>query len=218
MTERTRVLGKNRVEALTDGIYAIALTLAVLTIDVGELPPLGSGESFAAALSVTFPQLLHYAIAFFVLLSFWMAHHRQVSYIKHVDGVYVWLNMVTLFFVALIPFTTDLVGSYSEYPLAVTIYCGNLFMIGLLTTISWIYAARGGRLLSDGGISPQGYVSAIGRGLAVPLVCIIVIVWANLVSADGSTWLFLLIPLIHFIIKVFINKAYPGGPGQPKNN
>ncbi len=166
MTERVRVLSKNRVEALTDGIYAIALTLAVLTIDVEELPPLGSGDSFAAALSVTFPQILHYAIAFFVLITFWMAHHRQVSYIRHVDGVYVWLNVVTLFFVALIPFTTDLVGSYSEYPLAVTFYAGNLFMIGLLTTFSWVYAAGGGRLLSEGGISMEGYVSAIGRGLS----------------------------------------------------
>jgi len=217
MTERVRVLGKNRVEALTDGIYAIALTLAVLTIDVGELPTIGSGESFADALSVTFPQILHYAIAFFVLISFWMAHHRQVSYIKHVDMVYVWLNVLTLFFVALIPFTTDLVGSYSEYSLAVTFYCGNLFMIGLLTTISWIYAAGGGRLLSDAGISEEGYVSAIGRGLTVPFVCIIIIAWANLVSADGSTWLFLLIPLIHIVIKITIKKAYPG-PGQPKKN
>ena len=67
MAEKVRVLGKNRIEALTDGIYAIALTLAVLTIDVGELTPVGSGESFAATLSVTFPQILHYAIAFFVL-------------------------------------------------------------------------------------------------------------------------------------------------------
>ena len=210
MTERVRVLSKNRVEALTDGIYAIALTLAVLTIDVGELPPLGSGDSFAAALSVTFPQILHYAIAFFVLITFWMAHHRQVSYIRHVDGVYVWLNVVTLFFVALIPFTTDLVGSYSEYPLAVTFYAGNLFMIGLLTTFSWVYAAGGGRLLSEGGISMEGYVSAIGRGLAVPSICIIVIAWANLVSADGSTWLFLLIPLIHFIIRMILKRKYSG--------
>lgn len=210
MTEKVRVLGKNRVEALTDGIYAIALTLAVLTIDISELPPVGPGEQFVNSLSVTYPQILHYAIAFFVLISFWMAHHRQVSYIKHVDAVYVWLNVVTLFFVALIPFTTDLVGSYSEYPLAVTFYAGNLFMIGLLTTVSWIYAARGGRLLSEK-ISGEVYMSVIARGLTVPVICVIIIAYANLVSADNSTLLFLLIPLIHQLFKVLIKRIYPPG-------
>ncbi len=216
MTDRKSVLDKNRIEALTDGIYAIALTLAVLTIDVSELPPVGPNGHFINSLSVTFPQILHYAIAFFVLVSFWMAHHRQVSYIGHVDRVYVWLNVVTLFFVALVPFTTDLVGSYSEYPLAVTFYAGNLFMIGLFTTVSWIYAAGGGRLLSSA-IPEDLYVYTIGRGMAVPFVCLIIIAYSNLVSADGSTWLFLLIPLIHVIIRMFVRKAYPGS-GEPGDN
>ena len=145
-----------------------------------------------------------------------MAHHRQVSYIRHVDGVYVWLNVLTLFFVALIPFTTDLVGSYSEYPLAVNVYAGNLFMIGLFTTISWIYAAGNGRLLSES-ISREGYMSAVTRGLTVPVVCIIVIAWANLVSASGSTLIFLLIPVIHFVFRILVKKIYSEGKIHPKS-
>jgi uncharacterized membrane protein len=201
MTEKRRVLGKNRIEALTDGIYAIALTLAVLTIDVDELPPVGTDGQFIDSLAVTFPQILHYAIAFFVLVSFWIAHHRQVNYVSHVDSTFIWLNVVTLFFVALIPFTTDLVGTYTEYSLAVTFYAGNLCMIGLLTTVSWIYIAGKGRLISES-ISEEAYISGIARGMTVPLVSIIIIVYANLVSASNSTYLFLLIP----VIMVFVNK------------
>ena len=207
MTEKRRVLGKNRIEALTDGIYAIALTLAVLTIDVDELPPVGTDGQFIDSLAVTFPQILHYAIAFFVLVSFWMAHHRQVNYVSHVDATFIWLNVVTLFFVALIPFTTDLVGTYTEYPLAVTFYAGNLCMIGLLTTVSWIYIAGKGRLISES-ISEEAYISGIARGMTVPLVSIIIIVYANLVSASNSTYLFLLIPLIMMFVNKIMKRIY----------
>ena len=207
MTERTRVLGKNRIEALTDGIYAIALTLAVLTIDVDELPPVGADGHFIDSLAVTFPQILHYAIAFFVLVSFWMAHHRQVNYITHVDKVFVWLNVLTLFFVALVPFTTDLVGTYAEYPLAVSFYAGNLCMIGILTTASWIYIAGKGRLISEN-ISRETYISAIARGMTIPFISIIIIIYANVVSASNSTYLFLLIPVIMQLISVLMKRIY----------
>lgn len=194
-----RTLSKHRIEALTDGIYAIALTLAVLTIDVGELPPVGVDGHFIDSLSVTFPQIMHYAIAFFVLISFWMAHHRQVSYIRNVDKTYIWFNVLTLFFVALVPFTTDLVGSYSEYTVAVIFYAGNLFIIGILTTLAWIYAAGSGRLLSEK-ISYETYVTSIARGLSVPAICVLVILFACTVSASGSTLLFFLIPVVVVIL------------------
>lgn len=66
----SRQLNKNRIEALTDGIYAIALTLAVLTIDISKIP-ITDGSSIIPALKTILPQLMHYAIAFFVLASFW---------------------------------------------------------------------------------------------------------------------------------------------------
>lgn len=210
MAEGKIILGKNRVEALTDGIYAIALTLAVLTIDIDELPPVGDSGSFVSSLSVIFPQLLHYAIAFFVLISFWMAHHRQIEHIGHVDKTYIWLNVISLFFVALVPFTTDLVGSYSDYPLAITIYAGNLMVIGLISTLSWIYAAGNGRLLSRE-ITHEYYISVIGRGLTVPTICVVIIVFAYLVSADYSTLLFLLIPFVKSAYGRVMPKIFTAG-------
>ena len=197
--DKEMALGKNRVEALTDGIYAIAMTLAVLTIDVSELPAVPEGGLLINHLSVIFPHILHYAIAFFVLLSFWMAHHRQMNYIQHVDTIYTWLNLVTLFFVATITFTTDLVGSYSEYPIAVTFYAGNLLLIGLFSSVSWYYATAGRRLVVDS-ITEDQIKLFKARGMSVPIVSIIVILCANFLSTSYSTALFLLIPLMNKII------------------
>ena len=196
-------LGKNRVEALTDGIYAIAMTLGVLTIDVSELPAVPEGGHLINHLSVIFPHILHFAIAFFVLISFWMAHHRQMNSIHHVDTVYTWLSLVTLFFVATITFTTDLVGSYSKYPIAVTFYAGNLLLIGLFSSVSWYYATAGRRLVVDS-ITDEQILVFKARGMSVPIVSIIVILCANFLSTSYSAALFLLIPVMHkIIIKIY---------------
>jgi uncharacterized membrane protein len=201
----SRQLNKNRIEALTDGIYAIALTLAVLTIDISEIP-ITDGRSIVPALKTILPQLMHYAIAFFVLASFWCAHHRQTETIKKVDNTYVWLNILTLFFVALVPFTTDLIGDYGEYPPAVVVYAGNLFLIGSLNLMAIYYANSKGGLIS-GDIEKEYIEYFIAKSLVVPVICIIIIIFAYTVSSTGSTFLFLLIPAFYQIIKRVYKKA-----------
>lgn len=193
------LLGKNRVEALTDGIYAIAMTLGVLTINVSDLPRVPEGGHLLKHFSIIYPHVLHYAIAFFVLISFWMAHHRQMNNIQHVDSTYTWLNLVTLFFVSIVPFTTDLVGTYSKFSAAVTCYAGNLLLIGLFSSVSWHYAAAGRRLLVNSITEDQIAVSK-SRGISVPIVSVIVILYANFISPSNATVLFLLISPMHKII------------------
>jgi len=196
-------LGKNRVEALTDGIYAIVLTLGVLTIDISELPPPGDNLDIYNSLTSIFPQILYYAIAFFVLISFWMAHHRMMDCITHVDNIFNWMNMVALFFVALVPFTTDLMGYYDEYSLAVEIYAANLLVIGALQTGLWYYiTSKGGFLKTN--ISKEIILTSKLRGLACPIVALIVMLYAWLISAEQATILFLLIPVVSIILNRII--------------
>ncbi|UUX91523.1 TMEM175 family protein [Methanoplanus endosymbiosus] len=200
----SRQLSKNRIEALTDGIYAIALTLAVLTINISEIPITGSG-SIVPALKTILPQLIHYAIAFFVLASFWSAHHRQTDAIKKVDNIYAWLSIITLFFVALVPFTTDLIGDYGEYPDAVAVYAGNLFLIGTFSLMAIYHANSKGGLISDE-IEREYIDYFIAKSLIVPVICIIIIIFAYTVSATGSTVIFLLIPVFTRILKQIYKK------------
>lgn len=203
-------LDKNRVEAITDGIYAIAMTLGVLTINVSDLPTGAAGGDILRHFGLIFPQVMHYAIAFFVLISFWMAHHRQMSMICRVDSTYVWLNLVSLFFVATVPFTTDLMGTYSSSPAAVSFYAGNLFIIGLFASLAWFYATAKKRLVAPD--FPNKHILLVRvLCVSVPAVSLVVILYAHLVSADYATLLFMLLPVVQKLIKsLFTGKSRAG--------
>ncbi|MBN2734248.1 MAG: DUF1211 domain-containing protein [Methanomicrobiaceae archaeon] len=193
-------LGKNRIEALTDGVYAIALTLGVLSIDISELPAASSQGALYNSLDVILPQVFYYAIAFFVLISFWMAHHRMMDYVSRVDNIFNWMNVVALFFVALVPFTTDLMGYYDDYPLAITLYAANLMIIGVLLTSSWNYISSKKELMRAD-TTPEIILRFKIRGISCPLVAFIVIIYSNLISTEHATAFFMLIPVVSIIIE-----------------
>ena len=133
------ILGKNRIEALSDGVYAIAMTLAVLSIDVDSVMP--SHESLLEALPRMIDQLRHYIIAFLTLASFWIGQHFLMDRIKQTDSGLNWIIMIHLLFIALIPVTTDIIGNFHSV-LAVQIFVGNLFLISLSIDIQYAYARR----------------------------------------------------------------------------
>jgi len=200
----TNLLEKNRIEALTDGIYAIVLTLSVLMIGTGLYSGSADSSTFYPSLYEAIPQIFNYALSFVLLSIFWVVHHRQMNCITHVDSIYFWLNMGSLFCVTLIPFTTHLNSDFSEYPLAVAIYAANIMVISLSYTISWYYATRGRRLvaadLSEGSIQ-----NGIRRGLLTAGVSLIVIGAAYLTTPEYATVFYLLI----FVFGHFISS--PGG-------
>lgn len=200
-----RELGKNRIEALTDGIYAISLTLGVLSLDISEIPSPDESGSIYNSFSVVFPQLFYYMIAFFVLVSFWMAHHRMTDCITRVDNIFNWINIIALFFVALVPFTTDFMGYYDSYSLAVEIYAANLLVIGVLQTASWNYISSKKGYLKEN-ITDEIILSFKLRGMVCPAAAVIVILYAWLVSAEYATFLFMLIPLGDAIANRILSK------------
>ncbi|MDE4908630.1 DUF1211 domain-containing protein [Methanogenium marinum] len=196
----TNLLEKNRVEALTDGIYAIVLTLSVLMIGTGLYSGSVESSAFYPSLSETVPQLFNYALSFFLLSIFWIVHHRQMNRISHVDSIYIWLNLVSLFFITLVPFTTNLNDDFSEYPLAVAIYAGNIMLISLSYTLSWAYATHGRRLLSAD-VPDSAITNGIRRGLLTSAVSLIVIGAAYFMASEWATIFYLLILIVGFIIK-----------------
>ncbi|WAI00293.1 TMEM175 family protein [Methanogenium organophilum] len=196
----TNILEKNRIEALTDGIYAIVLTLSVLMIGTGLYSGSVDSSTFYSSLHEAVPQIFNYALSFVLLSIFWVVHHRQMNSIVHVDSLYIWLNMGSLFFITLIPFTTNLNSDFSEYPLAVAIYAANIMVISLSYTLSWFYAARGRRLVADD-LSDSTIQNGIWRGLLTAGVSVIVIVAAYFIHSEWATIFFLLIFVGGFFIK-----------------
>src|SRR5262245_44621623 len=103
------MLTKNRLEAFSDGVFAIAITLLVIEI---RPPELDGGESLAHALGQQWPAYLGYLLSFLVLGVMWLNHHRIFEPVRRVDGAVLVLNLNLLLWAALIPFPTAVVADF----------------------------------------------------------------------------------------------------------
>src|SRR5919202_2857954 len=137
-------LSKKRIEALTDGIFAVVMTLLVLDISVPQI----SSSHFAISNVVAeaellkrlfdlWPKILSFGISFIILAIYWMAHHRQFHYIKHLDRTLIWINIIFLMAACLLPFSTSLLGQYREQEISILVYGSNSIIIGSLLYIQW---------------------------------------------------------------------------------
>jgi len=126
-------LSVHRSEALTDGIYAVAMTLLVIEL---KLPEHGA-DGLAHALVHLLPKVLAWVISFFVLAIFWFGHHRAFSYVRRADGKLVALTVVQLAFVSLMPFSSALVGEHGRDLLSQIIYSLNMFALAVAALLTW---------------------------------------------------------------------------------
>jgi uncharacterized membrane protein len=120
-TDRGAV-GYERIVAFSDGVFAIAITLLVLGIDVPSVP----GSRLGDAIRALGPSVLSYFIGFAVIGLFWLGHHRLFNAVRDFNARIVRMNIVYLSLVSLMPFTTGLLGNYGSEPLAVAIYAANV--------------------------------------------------------------------------------------------
>lgn len=175
----------DRVGAFSDGVFAIAITLLVLNIEVP------SGGTAGDALEVLDDDLIAYFIGFAVIGKFWYEHHKLFSAIVRSNGKLIAVNLLLLCFVALMPFTTNVLGSFNE-PLAVSLYAINV----ALTTVAscWTEAVA-----HDDELTPPGALgekSTMVRAAAtVVTIFLLSIPVAYLISplAGQLFWLTLLV-------------------------
>jgi uncharacterized membrane protein len=96
------ILNKNRIEALTDGVFAVVMTLLVLDISVPQISSHYAIDSVAAGTELLkrlfdlWPKILSFGISFVILAIYWVAHHRQFHYIKHSNRALIWINIMFL--------------------------------------------------------------------------------------------------------------------------
>jgi uncharacterized membrane protein len=135
-----------RLEAFSDGVFAIAITLLVLDVTV-HAP---GGHDLAHALLRAWPSYVGYAISFLTIGIIWVNHHACFRHIARVDRVLLFLNVLFLLFVAFIPFPTRLLAEYVRTPggtAAAVVYGLTLTSTAICFNALWQYAARGDRLL-----------------------------------------------------------------------
>jgi len=186
----------NRIEALTDGVFAIAMTLLVLELRVPVGKIIHSESELWAMFLDLKVELLTYFLSFMTLGIFWVGHSVQFQYISRSDRNLFWINIFLLMIVSLIPFTTSFLSRHVEFKLAIIIYWINILVFGIVVYIHWDYVIR------------QGYVET---EVPIPIVDKAVrkrIIVAQSLYAMGASLCFISTYLsIFFIIGVQLNYA-----------
>jgi uncharacterized membrane protein len=145
-SERSRY-GLGRLLALSDGVFAFAVTLLVLDLVVPILSPGASSADLWEALSKEYISFLSYLLSFFIAGIWWNAHHRNFSRIRNSDTTLRWLNLLFLLWIALLPFFTKILDQYPNLQAAVVLYASDQAAAGIFMTLSWWYASRNYRLI-----------------------------------------------------------------------
>lgn len=143
--------GTVRIEAFSDGVIAIAITLLVLSIKVPAKATVDQ-QGLAHALVALWPSYIAFIISFISILLIWVKHHWMVSLIKKTDHAFLYWNGLLLFCITFLPFPTGLLAEYllhAEGRVATTLYCGTVLAISLAFKGLWRHATKDGQLLAD---------------------------------------------------------------------
>jgi uncharacterized membrane protein len=132
----------NRIETLIDGIFAIAMTLLVLSLNVPQMAYPVTNAVMLQGLTGIFAQFYMYALSFILLAIFWRINHSQFYLIEKFDNTLLWINFLWLLFIVLVPFSANLLSDYGYNQIAAIFFHLNLFFIGVFLYINWNYAAR----------------------------------------------------------------------------
>ncbi len=188
----------DRLLALTDGVVAIALTLLVLQLKIPATNNVDSASALWRALSSgDGGELTSYLVSFFVIAQFWLVHHRILRTMRgHSEGL-AWRNFAFLLTLTLMPFTSDLMGNYSDNPLAITLFGVNLVAISLTTQWIYLYAERHDLLVE---VRRSHHEELVGRVRAVLTLVVVsfalVLAWTDAALARYVWLLFLVVPLV----------------------
>ena len=131
--------GTTRLEAFSDGMFAIILTILVLELHVPAFKDV-SFAAFLAGMAPLVPKLLSFVFSFFMLAIFWVNHHHIVHHIAAADAKLLWLNIAFLFFACLFPFLTAMIGDNPGNPWVVALFPLNMACDAFVLRALWKHA------------------------------------------------------------------------------
>ena len=190
----TSALPKARLEALTDGIFAVTMTLLVLDLKIPE--PSEAATVFDEVATMV-DRIDNYVISFVVLAVFWLGHVRMLRRVHEVDAPFVALNLAFLLFTTLVPPLTTLLGDHPQLPRAAVLYGGTLLAILVCESLLWHRACH--RLANETLADPLATWRLVRRRYALAIGVVIAGIGAALLeillgaSAAFAPWLYLLL-------------------------
>jgi uncharacterized membrane protein len=189
-----RTFSTRRVEALTDGVFAIAMTLLVLDLHVDALGAVHSSGDLWRALTDIKSSILSFVVSFLLLGSMWAVHARQFEFIKRADRTLITINTFRLLAVVFIPLTTSIAGNYTDTVLGRVLFPVNFFLLAAVSYYEWCYAVSPAHDFASGlSKSDKAYLAV--RNQAIVALSFLVIFVAAVVG-EVAFVLFLLTPLL----------------------
>jgi uncharacterized membrane protein len=198
---RERTLELDRLVNFSDAVFAIAATVLVLSVNIPldlKEPDLDRKiwEGFRDAL----PSVFAYFVSFFIIGRTWVAHHRMFRIIRRIDGRFIGLNLLLLAVIALLPFPTEVFGTYNTSRPAVIVYAASISLAGLTSTLLYWYATKDNRLI-DPSTDQQWVHHSLLRALSVPMVFLTSIPIALIGVTAAQLWWLWMIPLRHYFAR-----------------
>ena len=177
---------KGRIEAFTDGVIAIIITIMVLELKLPE-------EHDLAALRALLPIFLAYVLSFVNIGIYWNNHHHLFHAVKHVGGWVLWANLHLLFWLSLLPFATGFAEESGFLPLPVALYAFDLMMCAVAyTLLVMALVAEHGRASDFAralGSDLKGKLSLLAYVIAIPMAFASVWISGALIIAVALTWI-----------------------------
>ena len=195
-------LRMSRLEALSDGVFAIAITLLVLNL-LNLLPVVtqATPQVFERMVGQLLPALLVYVMSFLLVGFYWVGHHLMTNFIQRADRLFLWLNILFLMCIAFIPFPTALLAAFREVLraelFAVRIYGVTLLLMGLMMAAMWWYASHDYRLVAHD-LHPELIRNQQRRTITGALVYLVALL-LSVVSPVLSLAVYVIFPIIYLL-------------------
>lgn len=153
-----------RLTALSDGIFAVAMTLLVLEIHTPDSADIHSEAQLWAALTALGPRLLTWLLSLMTLGIFWVGQQTQINQLRRADRGLSWLHFVFLAVITIVPFTTRVLAEFFTFRVAFLLYWSNIALAGASLYACWTKAERSGLLVEE---ATAAVSSAIKRRIVV---------------------------------------------------
>jgi uncharacterized membrane protein len=184
-TTYNRIAGQSveRLAALSDGVFAVALTLLVLDLRAPASQAIHGDQALWTALSALGPKFLMYTLSFMTLGIFWVGQQSQLNHLVRSNRSLSWLHLVFLFCMSTMPFSTTLLAEFTAYRVALVFYWLNILAAGVALYVSWVCAVNEGLVKQDLGTEISRAIKRrilIAQGLYAfgALLCLVNTYWS----------------------------------------
>jgi len=186
-----------RIEALADGIFAVAMTLLVLDVKLPDSELYATNHDLIARIFSLEHIYVIYFVSFIVLGMYWVAHHATFHYIRYVDHTLLWINLFFLFVITSVPFGTDMLGSHNALTFPY-LYFGTKVLLLSSLLVSQIFYLRRHPELAQPSLT-QAVVRKIVRRSAIFALVPVLSMVAVFYNMRLALYIYFLLPVVHFL-------------------